>query len=94
MVSDSGLTSLDYLLIGAKVIDLVWDPPHSRLLAVTAADSAIAPSSLLAVDPMTGITQTVPNSISHCLRRNTSRWDIYWECVQPVRTGREARKTA
>lgn len=59
VVSDSGLTSLDYLLIGAKVYDLAWDPRHSRLLAVTAPDSAIAPSSLLAVDPMTGVTQTV-----------------------------------
>ena len=58
VVSDSGLSSLAYLLIGARVIDLVWDPQHSRLLAVTAADSAIAPSSLVAVDPMTGITQT------------------------------------
>ena len=59
VVADSALTSLDYLRVNAKAADLVWDSHHSRLLAVTRANSPLEPSSLLAIDPTTGTRQTV-----------------------------------
>jgi hypothetical protein len=57
LASDSGRTSLLYMTVQLVVNDAVWDATHGLIHVVTAANSPANASSIVSLDPKTGLVQ-------------------------------------
>ena len=53
-VSDSGLTSLSFVQVALATNDVAWDATRHRFVALTASTASTYPSSIVAIDPLTG----------------------------------------
>lgn len=57
VTSNSAHTVLDYNTVNLGIRDILWDPQHSLFYAVTRADSAVSPNSLVSINPTTSAMQ-------------------------------------
>lgn len=57
LASDSGRTSLTYMTANVVANDMVWDATHGLIHVVTAATSPANPSSIVSLDPATGLVK-------------------------------------
>jgi hypothetical protein len=58
--SEENLTSLDYVRLPYGIRRAVWDEARGLVYGVTSPDTPTAPNSLIAINPVTHATQTLP----------------------------------
>ncbi len=58
IVSDSGRTTLSYYALNFHANDLVWDATNQLIYFAIAANSSVMPSTIVAVDPVSGLIKS------------------------------------
>jgi PASTA domain-containing protein len=58
VTSDSGRTTLNYYLLNFHANDLVWDTTNQIIYFAIAANSSVMPSTIVAVDPLSGLIKS------------------------------------